>query len=168
MRIIDTVIDVNTKRKKAMGRRIVQVCGGTVEGKTLAVLGLAFKPNTDDMRESASLDILPALRDAGATVRVYDPESMEEAKKLLDGVIWCESAYDAIEGAEALVILTEWNEFRLLDLERCKALLTRPLMIDLRNIYDPDEMAAAGFEYNCLGRPKSTTSAARMEGNVAE
>ena len=168
LRIIETVIAVNTKRKKAMAGRIVQACGGSVDGKTLAVLGLAFKPNTDDMRESASLDILPALCDAGATVRVYDPESMEEAKKLVDGVVWCESAYDAMEGAGALVILTEWNEFRLLDLERCKSLLARPLMIDLRNIYDPAEMAAAGFEYNCIGRPNSTASAARLEGNAAE
>ena len=168
LHIIETVIEVNTKRKKAMAGRIVQLCGGSVQGKTLGVLGLAFKPNTDDMRESASLDILPALRDAGATLRVYDPESMQEAKKLVDGVIWCESAYDAMQDAEALVILTEWNEFRLLDLERSKALLARPLMIDLRNIYDPATMAAAGFEYNCIGRPRTIAGAARYEGNAAE
>jgi UDPglucose 6-dehydrogenase len=156
MRIIETVIDVNDKRKKAMAERIIELCGGSVQGKTLAVLGLAFKPNTDDMRESASLDILPALRDAGATVRVYDPESMEEAKKVLDGLVWCKTAYEAMENADALVILTEWNEFRLLDFQRCKALLSRPLMIDLRNIYDPSSMAAAGFEYNCIGRPRAT------------
>ena len=168
LHIIETVIEVNTKRKKAMAGRIVQLCGGSVHGKTLGVLGLAFKPNTDDMRESASLDILPALRDVGATLRVYDPESMQEAKKLVDGVIWCESAYDAMEDAEALVILTEWNEFRLLDLERSKALLARPLMIDLRNIYDPATMAAAGFEYNCIGRPRTIAGAARVEGNAAE
>ncbi len=168
LRIIETVIEVNTKRKKAMADRIVQCCGGSVQGKTLAVLGLAFKPNTDDMRESASLDILPVLRDAGATLRVFDPESMEEAKKLLDGMVWCESAYDTMEGADALVILTEWNEFRLLDLERSKTLLAHPLMIDLRNIYDPVAMAAAGIEYNCIGRPETTSGATRLEGNAAE
>jgi UDPglucose 6-dehydrogenase len=168
LHIIETVIEVNARRKKAMADRIVQWCGGSVKGKTIAVLGLAFKPNTDDMRESASLDILPALGDAGATLRVYDPESMTEAKKLLDEMVWCESAYDTMEGADALVILTEWNEFRLLDLERSKTLLARPLMIDLRNIYDPVAMAAAGFEYYCIGRPGTTSGAARLEGNAAE
>ncbi len=168
MRIIETVIDINNKRKKSMAGRIVELCGGSVQGATLAILGLAFKPNTDDMRESASLDILPALSDAGATLRVYDPESMPEAKKLLGEVIWCESAYDTMEGADALVILTEWNEFRLLDLERSKVLLARPLMIDLRNIYDPSEMVTAGFEYYCIGRPQRSVNTTSLEGNATE
>ena len=168
MRIIETVIDVNDKRKLAMAGRIIDNCGGSVQGKKIAVLGLAFKPNTDDMRESASLDILPALRDAGAIIRAYDPESMEEAKKLLNGFEWCETAYDAMENADALVILTEWNEFRLLDLERCKTLLSRPLMIDLRNIYDPNAMAAAGIEYKCIGRPWVAGDATQQAGNATE
>ena len=168
MRIIETVIDVNDKRKLAMAARIIDHCGGSVQGKKIAVLGLAFKPNTDDMRESASLDILPALRDAGAIIRAYDPESMEEAKKLLNGMEWCETAYEAMENADALVILTEWNEFRLLDLERCKTLLSRPLMIDLRNIYDPSAMAAAGIEYKCIGRPRVAGDATQQTGHATE
>ncbi len=168
MRIIETVIDVNDKRKLAMAARIIDHCGGSVQGKKIAVLGLAFKPNTDDMRESASLDILPALRDAGANIRAYDPESMEEAKKLLNGLEWCETAYEAMENADALVILTEWNEFRLLDLERCKTLLSRPLMIDLRNIYDPSAMAAAGIEYKCIGRPRVAGDATQQTGHATE
>jgi len=168
IRIIETVIDVNEKRKRAMAGRIIEYCDGSVQGKIIAVLGLAFKPNTDDMRESASLEILPALRDAGAIIRAYDPESMDEAKKVLNGVDWCSTAYEAMENADALVILTEWNEFRLLDLERCKTLLSRPLMIDLRNIYDPNAMAAAGIEYKCIGRPKRASGVAQQKRNVLE
>ena len=107
------------------------------------------------MRESPSLDIIPALRNAGATVRAYDPKGLDEAKKLLDGpgIAWCDDAYGAIEGADAMVIVTEWNEFRALDLQRVKAALAAPIMVDLRNIYDPVEMAQAGFAYSCVGRP---------------
>ncbi len=151
--IVETVIAVNEARKKGMAERIVRALDGSVKGKTIAVLGLTFKPNTDDMRDSPSLDIVPALVKGGATVRAYDPEGMEEAKKLLDGVTWCDSAYDTMEGADALAILTEWNAFRSLDLNQVKALMKRPVVIDLRNIYDPADMAKAGFTYSCLGRP---------------
>ena len=152
-RIVESVVAVNDARKKQMAAKIVAHCGGSVAGKTLAVLGLTFKPNTDDMRDAPSLDIVPALIEAGAVVRAYDPEGVDEAKKLLDGVAWCEGAYEAMEGADALVIITEWNAFRALDLARVKELMKAPVMIDLRNIYDPLEMAAAGFDYAGIGRP---------------
>ena len=152
-RIVESVIAVNDARKKQMAAKIVEHCGGPVAGKTIAVLGLTFKPNTDDMRDAPSLDIIPALIEAGATVRAYDPEGLDEAKKLLDGVAWCEGAYEALEGADALVIITEWNAFRALDLARVKELMKAPVMVDLRNIYDPREMAAAGFDYTGIGRP---------------
>lgn len=153
-RIVEAVVDINDKRKKAMADRVVGACGGSVEGKTIAVLGLTFKPNTDDMRDAPSLDIVPALQAAGATVRAYDPEGMDEARGLLDDVVWCEDAYEAMDGADALVIITEWNEFRLLDLDRMKTLLKTPVMVDLRNIYKPRELTAAGFEYTSIGRPQ--------------
>ena len=152
-RIVESVIAVNDARKRQMAAKIVEHCGGSVAGKTIAVLGLTFKPNTDDMRDAPSLDIIPALIEAGATVRAYDPEGLDEAKKLLDGVAWCEGAYEALEGADALVIITEWNAFRALDLARVKELMKAPVMVDLRNIYDPREMAAAGFDYTGIGRP---------------
>lgn len=152
--IVESVIAANSNRKKAMAERIIAACGGSIGGKTLAVLGVTFKPNTDDMRESPSLDILPALQKAGGQICAYDPEGMSEAGPLLPGVNWCQSAYETMVGAEAVVIITEWNEFRLLDLERIKSLLRHPLMIDLRNIYDPSEMASAGFVYHSIGRPE--------------
>ena len=151
LRIVETVVDINAKRKKQMAERIIAAAGGSVAGKTVAVLGLTFKPNTDDMRDSPSLDIVPALQAAGATVRGYDPEGMAEAKEHLD-MVWCDDAYATMEGAEVLAILTEWNEFRALDLKRVKSLLKKPVMVDLRNIYVPEEMAAAGFSYTCIGR----------------
>lgn len=155
LRIIETVVDINDKRKKRMADKIIDACDGNVAGKTIAILGLTFKPNTDDMRDAASLDIIPALTRAGAKVRVFDPEGMEEAKKLLDyvkDIDWCDDGYAAMDGADALAILTEWNAFRLLNLERVKSLMNRPVMVDLRNIYNPDEMAEAGIRYHCLGR----------------
>ncbi len=152
-RIVESVIAVNDARKRQMAAKIVEHCGGSIAGKTIAVLGLTFKPNTDDMRDAPSLDIIPALIEAGATVCAYDPEGLDEAKKLLDGVAWCEGAYEALEGADALVIITEWNAFRALDLARVKELMKAPVMVDLRNIYDPREMAAAGFDYTGIGRP---------------
>ena len=151
--ILETVVRVNDERKKRMADKIIEACGGSIAGKTIAVLGLTFKPNTDDMRDAPSLVIVPALQKAGATVRAFDPAGMAEARKLLDGVAWCEDAYDTMVKADALTILTEWNEFRALDLDRVKSLMNRPLMVDLRNIYNPEEMAAAGFSYSCLGRP---------------
>ncbi len=151
--IVEAVVDINEKRKAKMAKKIVQSCGGSVDGKTVAVLGVAFKPNTDDVRDSASLTILPKLQEKGATVRAYDPEAMEEAKPLLPGIDWRENAYAAMEGADVLVILTEWNEFRALDLERVKQLLSGPVIVDLRNIYEPQSMVAAGFRYFSVGRP---------------
>jgi len=153
LRIIETVVDINTKRKKRMAERVVAACDGSVKGKTIAVLGLTFKPNTDDMRDSPSLDIVPALQQAGAKVRAFDPEGMHEARQLLRDVEMCENSYAAIEGADALVILTEWNEFRALDLARVKSLLKQPIVVDLRNIYEPKDMAEAGFRYSSVGRP---------------
>ena len=145
--------EVNEARKRQMAERIIRACGGSVAGKTIAVLGLTFKPNTDDMRDSASLVVVPALRAAGATVRAFDPEGMGEAKKLLADLAYCTSAYEAMEGAHAVVIITEWNEFRALDLEKVKALLVTPTVVDLRNIYKPEDMAEAGFFYFSIGRP---------------
>jgi UDPglucose 6-dehydrogenase len=150
-KLIESVVDVNAKRKRRMADKIEAAFGG-VKGKTVAVLGVTFKPNTDDMRDSPSLDIIPALQAAGATVRAFDPEGMKEAAKLLSGVTWTEDAYDAMAGADGVVILTEWNEFRALDLKQLKAKLKRPLLIDLRNIYTLREMAEAGIEYHSVGR----------------
>src|SRR5690348_4709793 len=150
--IVEQVVAVNDARKRKMAQRIIRACGGSVDGKTIAVLGLTFKPNTDDMRESASLTIIPALQQAGASIRAFDPEGMKEAEKLLDGVAFCGGAYEAMEGADAAVIVTEWNEFRALDLQRVHALLRSPTVIDLRNIYKPADMAEAGFFYFSIGR----------------
>ena len=152
LRIIETVVDVNNRRKEEMAEKVIRACGGSVSGATLAVLGLTFKPNTDDMRDSPSLAIVPALQKAGAKIRAFDPEGMAEAKSLLPGVAFCDDAYGTMEGADALVIVTEWNEFRLLDLDRVKSLLSRPLMIDLRNIYKSAEMLEAGMDYYSVGR----------------
>jgi UDPglucose 6-dehydrogenase len=154
--IVEQVIAVNANRKEAMARKIIDACGGDVNGKTIAILGLTFKPNTDDMRDSPSLVIVPRLIEAGATVRVFDPVGMEEAKKLLDGPVWCADAYDAMDGADAVSIVTEWNEFRALDLARAQTLLTEPIMVDLRNIYRPEQMREAGFTYVSVGRTPVT------------
>ncbi len=151
--IVETVVQINDRRKRQMADRIVDACGGSVDGKTIAVLGLTFKPNTDDMRESPSLAIIPALQEKGASVRAYDPAGREEAAKLLEGVEYGSDAYAILEGADCVAILTEWNEFRALDLSRVHDLLAHPVMVDLRNIYKPGEMAAAGFAYYSVGRP---------------
>ena len=150
--IVDAVVAANDARKKAMAPRVIEAAGGSVEGLTIAVLGLAFKPNTDDMREAPSLEIVPALQAAGATLRLYDPESMEEARKSFDGATWCGDAYDCIEGADLAVILTEWDEFRALDLSRLAETLKRRTLVDLRNIYRPEEVARAGLAYHSVGR----------------
>lgn len=152
VRIVESVVQINERRKRQMAERIIEACGGSVENKTIAVLGLTFKPNTDDMRAAPSLDIVPALQDAGATVRAYDPEGMDAAKPLLDGVVWCEESYETMREADALVIITEWNQFRALDLTRAKQLMRAPVLVDLRNIYTPKEAALAGFRYSCIGR----------------
>lgn len=152
MRMVETTIAVNRQRKLGMAHRVIAACGGSVAGKTIAILGLTFKPNTDDMRDSVSLDVIPLLQKAKATIRAYDPEGMEEAKKLLSDVTWTTNAYDALENVDAVVVLTEWNEFRSLDLKRVHALMRVPIFIDLRNIYKPEEMATAGFTYSSIGR----------------
>ncbi len=157
LRIIETVVDINDKRKKAMAARVVAACGGSVKGKTVAVLGLTFKPNTDDMRDSPSLDILPALQEAGAKIVAYDPEGMHEAKAMLPGVALAKDAYSAMEGADCALIITEWNEFRALQLDRVKKLLKTPIVVDLRNCYAPADMKSAGFEYHSIGRPATAT-----------
>jgi UDPglucose 6-dehydrogenase len=154
LQLIEAVVDVNEKRKKSMADRVIAACGGSVAGCTIATLGLTFKPNTDDMRDSPSLAILPALQAAGATIRAFDPEGMNEARKAMPDIDYCDNAYDAMTGADALVIITEWNEFRALDLERMRRLLRRPTVVDLRNVYNPEDMAAAGFAYSCIGRPR--------------
>ncbi|MEZ4323119.1 MAG: UDP-glucose/GDP-mannose dehydrogenase family protein [Myxococcota bacterium] len=151
-RIVETVVAVNDARKVAMAEKVVRACGG-VEGKTIAALGVTFKPNTDDMRDAPSLVILPALQGAGATVRAHDPEGRETASPLLPGVEFFDDPYSCIEGADAVVIITEWEAFRALDLERVHALLRTPTVVDLRNIYRPDQMARFGFRYESIGRP---------------
>jgi len=154
VRIVETVVEINDRRKKQMADRIIAACGGSVTGQTIAVLGVTFKPNTDDMRDSPSLDIVPALLAAGATVRDYDPEGMTEAAKLLPGVQWCPDAAAALTGADAVALLTEWNEFRALDTGRMRRLMRGNVVVDLRNVYSPGDMAAAGFEYSSIGRPR--------------
>lgn len=151
--IIEAVEAANKGRKKAMARKITVACGGDVGGKRIAVLGLAFKPNTDDMRDAPSLDIIPALQEAGASIAAYDPEAMSEAAKVLKNVDYANDAYAGLQGADALVLVTEWDQFRALDLDRVKAALKTPIVVDLRNIYRPDEMAASGFLYTSIGRP---------------
>jgi len=156
LRLIETTVEVNDARKKAMADRVAAALGGAdLKGKTVALLGLTFKPNTDDMRDAPSLDVAPALIAMGATVQAFDPEGMHEAAKLLDGVIFREGPYDAVEGADVVVILTEWDQFRALDLDRVKLLLKQPVMVDLRNVYRPDDMKARGFRYTSIGRPDS-------------
>ncbi|WP_296178213.1 UDP-glucose/GDP-mannose dehydrogenase family protein [uncultured Brevundimonas sp.] len=156
LRLIETTVEVNDARKKAMADRVVAALGGTdLKGKTVALLGLTFKPNTDDMRDAPSLDVAPALIAKGATVQAFDPEGMHEAAKLLDGVIFRDGPYEAVEGADVVVILTEWDQFRALDLDRVKLLLKQPVMVDLRNVYRPEDMKARGFRYSSIGRPES-------------
>jgi len=150
-KIIEAVVAVNDARKLQMGEKIEKAFGG-VAGKTIAVLGLTFKPNTDDMRDAPSLVIVPYLKDKGAKIKAFDPEGTKEAKKHFE-VEFCSETYETLEGADGVVLLTEWNEFRALDLPRVKSLLKRPLMVDLRNIYKPDIMQEAGFSYVSVGRP---------------
>ncbi|GGF59993.1 UDP-glucose 6-dehydrogenase [Azorhizobium oxalatiphilum] len=153
LRIVETVVGVNDVRKLAMAKKVMNVLGGDVRGKTAAVLGLTFKPNTDDMRESPALSIIHALMDKGMKIRAYDPEGMEEAKKLLPaGVTYTSGAYEAAEGADCLVIVTEWDAFRALDFERLRKIMAQTVLVDLRNIYRPDEMQALGFTYESVGR----------------
>jgi UDPglucose 6-dehydrogenase len=143
---------VNDHRKRAMGRKVIKAMGGEVRGKTVAILGLTFKPNTDDMRDSPAIAVIQTLQDAGANIRAFDPEGTEQARKMLENVAFCEGPYEAIEGSDAVVIVTEWDAFRALDLGRVKSLLSEPVLVDLRNIYPRDAVEAAGFTYHAVGR----------------
>ena len=154
VRLIETVVSVNDNRKRAMGRKVIAAAGGDVRGKKVAVLGLTFKPNTDDMRDSPAIAVIQALTDAGAIVTGYDPEGMENAKHVIDGITYADNPYKAAEGADALVIVTEWNEFRALNLDRLKVLMNTPLLVDLRNIYQSGEVTKHGFSYTSVGRPE--------------
>jgi UDPglucose 6-dehydrogenase len=151
VRLIETTVSINDSRKKAMAGRVADVLEGDLRGKTIGVLGLTFKPNTDDMRDAPSLDIVPALQAMGATVQAFDPEG-HEAKQMLKGVEFKAGPYEAVEGADAVVIITEWDQFRALDLDRVKGLMKSPNVVDLRNIYRPDDMKARGFRYSSIGR----------------
>jgi UDPglucose 6-dehydrogenase len=152
LELVETTVKVNDKRKKAMARKVAKALGGELKGKRIGVLGLTFKPNTDDMREAPSLDIIPALQAEGAQVHAFDPEGMHEAQGLLPGVTFAAGPYEAVESADALVILTEWDQFRALDLDRVKLLMRQPVVVDLRNIYRPADMRARGFTYSSIGR----------------
>ncbi len=154
LRVVEAVVAVNDARKRAMARKVAGALGGDVRGKTIAVLGLTFKPNTDDMRESPSIPLITALQDMGAKVRAYDPAGMEQAKAVIGNVAFCKDAYSCAEGASALVIVTEWEQFRALDFARLKGVMERPLLVDLRNIYRAEEIVRHGFAYESVGRPK--------------
>jgi UDPglucose 6-dehydrogenase len=151
--IVEAVSTANDKRKRVMARRVIAACGGNVRGKTIAILGLTFKPNTDDMRDAPSLDIIQALQDHGAHIRAYDPEGMEPARAVLRDVVFTENAYDCLDGADAMCLVTEWDMFRALDFGRARRLLKEPVVVDLRNVYRPDELRAQGFRYVGVGRP---------------
>ncbi len=152
LRLIEATVAVNDSRKRAMARKIIAVMGGDVRGKTIAILGLTFKPNTDDMRESPSLSIVQALQDAGALIRAYDPEGMEQAKLLMPDVVYCRNPYEAAKEASAIALVTEWDQFRALDFARLKKAVATPLLVDLRNVYNPDEVSRHGFTIVGIGR----------------
>jgi UDPglucose 6-dehydrogenase len=150
--IVEAVVKVNESRKRAMGRKVLHALGDEPRGKTVAVLGLTFKPNTDDMRDAPSLAVVQSLQDAGVTVRAFDPEGMEAAKAMMPGVTFCKDAYEAATGADAVTIVTEWDTFRALDLRRLASVMTAPVMVDLRNVYRPDDVRKLGFAYSSVGR----------------
>jgi UDPglucose 6-dehydrogenase len=152
VRILEAVASVNDMRKRAMARKVAAMFGGVLRARTIAVLGLSFKPNTDDMREAPSLSLITALQDMGASVRAFDPVSMDQAKAVLGNVLYAENAYDCADGADALVIATEWEQFRALDLKRLHDLMACPVIVDLRNIYQPEEVKRHGFAYASVGR----------------
>jgi UDPglucose 6-dehydrogenase len=153
LRIVESVVKVNEGRKRAMGRKVIQALGGDARGKKVALLGLTFKPNTDDMRDAPSLSIVRALQDAGASVRGYDPEGMEQARPLMPDVQFCASPYEAAEGADAVALVTEWDVLRALDLPRLARTMAQPVFVDLRNVYPPDEVEEAGLRWHGVGRP---------------
>lgn len=152
LRLVESVIAVNDQRKRGVARKVMAACGGSVRGKTIAILGLTFKPNTDDMRDAPSLAIIRYLQDNGARIRAYDPKGVEQAKAELSDVDYLPDAYACVEGADALCLVTEWEQFRALDLDRIKSLLTSPIIVDLRNVYKPEDMRRRGFTYYSIGR----------------
>jgi UDPglucose 6-dehydrogenase len=152
LRIVDATVSANDVRKNAMAGKLLSALGGKIDGKTVAVLGLTFKPNTDDMREAPSIPLIAALQKHGAAVRAYDPAGMEQAKPLLEGVTFCADAYECAKGASALVIVTEWEQFRDLDFTRLKEEMAQPILVDLRNVYKPHEVTRYGFKYESVGR----------------
>jgi UDPglucose 6-dehydrogenase len=152
--IVEQVIEVNNSRKKRMARKVIDFCGGSVKGLTIGVLGLTFKPNTDDMRDAPSLDIVPTLQAGGGTIVAFDPEGMSEAGRLMSNITFAKTAYEAATGADVLVVITEWHEFRGLDPRRIKEAMRQPRIVDLRNIFNPEEMRGLGFAYEGVGRPK--------------
>jgi UDPglucose 6-dehydrogenase len=154
-RIVESVVHANEERRRDMARRVIAACGGSVRGKKIAVLGVSFKPNTDDIREAPSLYVLPLLQSAGASIAAFDPVAMEGAAQEIENVVWCKDAYEAAAGADALVILTEWNEFRALDLDQIGETMNRKCLCDFRNIYKPDEMKGRGFHYISIGRAET-------------
>jgi len=154
LRIVEAVYAVNDVRKRAMARKVAAAFGGNLRDKTVAVLGLTFKPNTDDMREAPSIALVTALQDMGAKVRAYDPVGMEQAKAMLHDVVYCDGPYACAENADALVIVTEWEQFRALDLDRLKQVMASPVLIDLRNVYRAEDVARRGFFYDSIGRPR--------------
>jgi UDPglucose 6-dehydrogenase len=151
IRIVETTAAVNEQRKRGMAKKVIAACGGSVRGKTIGMLGLAFKPNTDDMRDAPSLAVAQALEDAGARLRVYDPEAMEQARPLMPGATFCKDAYDCAEGAEALVVVTEWDMFRALDFSRLATLMQSRTLVDLRNVYRSADVRRRGFTYVGVG-----------------
>jgi UDPglucose 6-dehydrogenase len=153
LRIVEAVVSVNDSRKRAMGRKVIQALGGDARGKTVALLGLTFKPNTDDMRDAPSLSIVQALQDAGASVRGFDPEGIEQARPLMPDVKFCDNPYTCAENADAVVLVTEWNVLRALDLEKLRGVVKQPVLVDLRNIYPPQDAEAAGFRWIGIGKP---------------
>jgi UDPglucose 6-dehydrogenase len=160
LRLIETTIAINDQRKRAMARRVIAACGGEVRGKTIAVLGLTFKPNTDDMRDAPSISIIQALQDAGASIRAHDPEGMDSAREMLTAVTYCANPYEAAEGCHAAVLVTEWESFRALDLARLRKALSEPVLVDLRNVYRRAQVARHGLRYVSVGRPGETIAVA--------
>ena len=150
--IVEAVVEANEARKRLMAQKVIAACGGTVAEKTIAILGISFKQNTDDIREAPALNIITTLQRAGARIRAYDPQAVEQARLMLSDVTFCQSPYTCAEGASALVIVTEWDAFRALDLERLKRALVEPVIVDLRNVYPPTEMRKRGFHYSSIGR----------------
>jgi UDPglucose 6-dehydrogenase len=155
LRIAEAVIAVNENRKRAMSRKVAAQLGGNVRGKTIGILGLTFKPNTDDMRESPSIPLIVALQDMGAHIRAYDPAGMQQASLELPTIEYCKNGYECAANADAIVIVTEWEEFRALDLDRLKREMKHPVIVDLRNVYRQDELHERGFVYESIGRPKN-------------